>query len=218
VLYRCIITLAAKKIGDSPIKLDMKSGPQTHLGAESQSWGTIELVPKSWKMAIIIPRRRGGTWEGVPVATFCSQWICRMRGGLVHHTIMIPAALSLPLLRVLAVGRAPTIFQNDWLCTSISNFFHSPIFLYQNLQFFPVFNSLVFDRESKLRWKLLKILLGRFPPNVNEVFPTFGVCCTDASLSRTPGHPRENGCLWESRDLEIQIRGSKTQIFDPKFK
>jgi len=38
--------LAAKKIGDSPIKLDMKLGPQTHTGAESQSQGTIQLVPK----------------------------------------------------------------------------------------------------------------------------------------------------------------------------
>jgi len=41
---------------------------------------------------------------------------------------MIPAALSLPLLLVLTVGRAPTIFQNDWFCTRISNFFQSPIF------------------------------------------------------------------------------------------
>ena len=51
-----------------------------------------------------------------------------MRGGLVHHIIKIPAALSLPLLRGAAVGRAPTIFQNDWFCTRISNFFQSPIF------------------------------------------------------------------------------------------
>jgi len=28
---------------------------------------------------------------------------------------------------VLAVGRAPTIFQNDWFCTRISNFLQSPI-------------------------------------------------------------------------------------------
>ena len=32
-----LTTLAAEKIGDSPIKSDMKLGPQTHLGAESQS-------------------------------------------------------------------------------------------------------------------------------------------------------------------------------------
>jgi len=51
-----------------------------------------------------------------------------MRGGLVHHIIKIPAALSLLLLRGTAVGRAPTIFQNDWFCTRISNFFESPIF------------------------------------------------------------------------------------------
>jgi len=50
-----------------------------------------------------------------------------MRGGLVLHTI-IPAVLSLPPMRGAAVGRAPTIFQNDWFCTRVSNFFPSPIF------------------------------------------------------------------------------------------
>jgi len=100
----------------------------THaLGAESQSQGTIQLVPKSWKMTIMIPWRRGGTWEGVPVEPWYSEWICTMRGGLVHHTIMIPAALSLPLLRG-ACSMSLTIFQNDWFCTRISNFFQSPIF------------------------------------------------------------------------------------------
>ena len=53
--------LAAAKIGDSPINSDMILGQQMHLGAESQSERTIELVPKSWKLAIIIPRHRGGT-------------------------------------------------------------------------------------------------------------------------------------------------------------
>ena len=106
----------------------MKMGPQRNLGAESQSQRTIQLVPKSWKMAIIIPRRRGGTWEGVPVAIWCSEWICRMRRGLFHHTIMIPLRYLSRCCEVLAVGRAPTIFQNDWFCTRISNFFQSPIF------------------------------------------------------------------------------------------
>jgi len=42
---------------------------------------------------------------------------------------MIPAALYLSCrCEVLAVGRAKTIFQNDWFCTRISNFFQSPIF------------------------------------------------------------------------------------------
>jgi len=106
---------------------DMKLGLQTHLGAESQSYGTIELVPKSWKMAIIVPRRREGTWEGVSMATWCSGWICRMRGGLVHHTIMIPAALSFLLLWG-ACSRLCTNNISKWLV------------LYQNLQFFPVSN------------------------------------------------------------------------------
>ena len=38
-------------------------------------------------MVIIIPRHRGGTWKGVAVANWCREWICRMRGGLVHHII-----------------------------------------------------------------------------------------------------------------------------------
>jgi len=58
----------------------------------------------------------------------CSEWICRMRGGLVSHILIIPAASSLPPLRGAAVGRAPTILQNDWFYTRISNFFQSPFF------------------------------------------------------------------------------------------
>jgi len=102
-------------------------GPQTNLGAESHSEGTIQLIPKQWKMVIIIPRRRRGTWKGVPAATWCSERIYRMRGGLVHHIIIIPTALSFPLLQGAAVGCALTIFQNDWFCSRISNFFQSPI-------------------------------------------------------------------------------------------
>ena len=86
------------------------------------------MVPKPWKMVIIIPQRRRGTWKGVPVATWCNDWIYRMWGGLVHHIIIIPAALSLQLLRGAAVGCAPTIFQNDWFCNRINNFSKSPIF------------------------------------------------------------------------------------------
>jgi len=40
------MVLAAEKSGDSPIKSDIKLGPQTHLGAESQSYGTIQFGPK----------------------------------------------------------------------------------------------------------------------------------------------------------------------------
>jgi len=38
----------------------MKLGQKTHLGAESQSEWTIQLVPEPWKMVIIVPRRRRG--------------------------------------------------------------------------------------------------------------------------------------------------------------
>jgi len=51
----------------------MKLGPQTQIGAESQSEGTIQLISKPWKMVIIISRRRRGTCEGVTVATWCSE-------------------------------------------------------------------------------------------------------------------------------------------------
>jgi len=92
-------------------------------------------------MAIIIPRRRGGTWEGVPMAICCIDWICRMRGGLVHHTIMIPAALSLPLLRG-ACRRSCTDNISKWLV------------LYKNLDFF---QSRQFFRLLATRARKLKI-------------------------------------------------------------
>jgi len=74
-------------------------------------------------MVIIIPLHRRGTWEGVPVATWCSELICRMQGWPLPHAVVIPAALSLPLLRSAVVGREPTILQNDWIYTKISIFF-----------------------------------------------------------------------------------------------
>jgi len=102
-------------------------------------------------MAIIIPRRREGTWEGVPVEPWFNKWICRMRGGLVHHTIMIPAALS--LLRG-ACSSIPTIFQNDWFCTRISYFFQSPIFSIASNRNIPwsIFTSVTFSRSRPPLW------------------------------------------------------------------
>jgi len=58
-----IFVLVVRDTHDSE---DMKLGPQTHLGAESQSEGT--LVPKSLKMVIMIPQRHGRTSEGVPLS------------------------------------------------------------------------------------------------------------------------------------------------------
>ena len=43
-------------------------------------------------MAIIFPRRRRGTWEGVFIATWCSEWICRTWGGLGPHILIFPAS------------------------------------------------------------------------------------------------------------------------------
>jgi len=43
--------LSDDKIGDSPIKSDLKLGQETHFGAKSQSEGTIQLVsgPRKWR-------------------------------------------------------------------------------------------------------------------------------------------------------------------------
>ena len=37
-------------------------------------------------------RRRREAWKGMPVATWCSEWICRMGRGLVPHIIIIPGS------------------------------------------------------------------------------------------------------------------------------
>jgi len=119
--------LAADKIVDSPIKQDIKLGLQTHFGAKSQSKGIIQLVPKPRQMAIIMPRRRRGTWEGVPVTTWCTEWICRMWGVPGPHILIVPVSFSLPPKRGAAIGRAPTILQN------VS--FYTRIPILSNLQF-----------------------------------------------------------------------------------
>jgi len=72
---------------------------QTHFSAKSQSEGTIQLVQDPRKMSTIIERRWRGTWQEVPMATWYSEWICRMRRGLVHHIVKIPPTLFLLPLR-----------------------------------------------------------------------------------------------------------------------
>jgi len=103
-------------------------------------------------MTIIIPRRWRETWEGVPMATWCSEWICRTWRGKGPHMLLesskqnyyiisfwaiikaiftshFPASLSLPPMRGAAISRAPTIFHDDSFYTRISdsNFVKSPI-------------------------------------------------------------------------------------------
>ena len=121
----------------------MKLGPQTHFGAKSQSERTMQLVPKPRKMAIIIPRRRRGTWEGVTVATWWSELIYRMWGGLGPHTMIFPASLSLPPMQDAAIDRAPAILQNDSFYTRISNFVQTPILLAARTMLRRYFFSLV---------------------------------------------------------------------------
>jgi len=54
---------------------------------------------------------------------WCSEWICRIGGGLVHHIVFILPTWSLVLMRGAAVCRAPRRF-----CIRFSIFFHSPVF------------------------------------------------------------------------------------------
>jgi len=42
-------------------------------------------------MVIIISRHWRGTWERVPMATWCSEWICRTWEGLSPHILIFPA-------------------------------------------------------------------------------------------------------------------------------
>jgi len=52
---------------------------------------------------------------------------------------------------VLAVGRAPIIFQNDWVCTRISNFFQSPNFSIARVV--PEFSQNLALGSSEGRWR-----------------------------------------------------------------
>ena len=69
--------------------------------------------PEPRKMAIIIARRWRGTWEGALVATWCSEWICRKGGGLVHPIVIIPPTLI--SLAVAGYGsRLCTLNTSNW--------------------------------------------------------------------------------------------------------
>ena len=72
-------------------------------------------------------RRQWGTWEEVPMSTWCSSRICRMQGGkgLIPRVNNIPAVLSPPPAQDAA---AAVCLQNDWVYTRISKVFQSPIF------------------------------------------------------------------------------------------
>jgi len=94
-------------------------------------------------MVIIIPLCRRGTREGVPVATWCCESICRMRGGLAPHKIIIPAALSLPPLWGAAVGCTPTILQNKWF------YLHQNLYFLLNLIFFRLLEPLKMSSPTR---------------------------------------------------------------------
>jgi len=95
-------------------------GTTNTLQCQVPVWRNHTFGPRTSKNIIIVQRWRG-TWQGVPMAIWCSKWICRRGGGLVHHIVIIPPALSLLLLLGAAVRRAPTIHPIDWFCTRFSS-------------------------------------------------------------------------------------------------
>jgi len=75
------------------------------------------------------------------------------------HTIMIAAVWYLShCCEVLAVGRAPTIFQNDWFCTRISNFFQSPIFSIARLGIDPCWCEAILNGNTRLEMNMPALL------------------------------------------------------------
>ena len=130
-------------------------------------------------MAIIVPRRCGGTWEGEPVAIWSIEWICRMRGGLVHHTIMIPAALSLPLLRG-ACSRSCTDNISKWLVLYQNlQFFQSPICLIARAQFVDFFP------DSRFRSGWVTSHLSLFPVTKKETRYICHISGKNVTISHT---------------------------------
>ena len=90
-----------------------ETGTTNALRCQVPIWRDHTIGPKPRKMPIIIPRRWRGTWEGVPIATWCSEWICRTWGGSSPHILIFPASLSLPPMRGAVISRAPTILHDD---------------------------------------------------------------------------------------------------------
>ena len=88
-------------------------GTTNALQCQVPVWWDHTISPRTSKNDLIIVRRWRGTWKGVPMSNWCSEWICRRGEGLVHHIVNIPPTLSLLLLRCAAVRRAPTILPID---------------------------------------------------------------------------------------------------------
>jgi len=115
----------------------------------------MQLVPEPQKMVIIIARRWRGTWtwEGLHTATSCSEWICRIGGGLVHWWSYshYPCCAISPAVAGCS-SRSCTNNTSNW-----------PV-LYQILQFL---NSLVFPAASILPVKtpFPKMKIRYFFPN-----------------------------------------------------
>ena len=114
--------------------------PRLHVRSQ---W-TIQLVPEPRKIAWITAQRQRGTWEGVPVATWCCEWICRIERGLIHHIFIISPAFYLSSVAWVAAGRAPTILSNEVFCAGFSNFLNSL-----------VFPTTVFFLRLEFNWKLM---------------------------------------------------------------
>jgi len=119
-------------------------------------------------MATIIAPRRIGTWEWVPVATWCNERICRIEGGLSHYTVIIPAVLSLSTVAWCG-SRSYTGSTFKWRV------------LHRILQFFQLSSFIGHCRQRVCTWLLIILCLSSA---YSRIFPTLNlVSCKFTSWS-----------------------------------
>ena len=95
---------------------------RTRISRKRRAFQPLELFSPPKIVSPFFSRRRRGTWERLPMATWCSKCYCRMWGGLGPRILIIPALLSLSPMRGAAIGSAPTILHNDLFYTKIYKF------------------------------------------------------------------------------------------------
>jgi hypothetical protein len=124
---------------------------------------------------MIIPRHWRGTWEGVPMATWCSEWICRTWGGLGPHILIFPTSKFV-------ISPADARYYNK-SCTDNSS-------RWLVLQEYPILSNLQFCRPLGWRlphsWRRNNFLVrpiqhdpgARTPQRLIYVSPVYCACAT----------------------------------------
>ena len=99
-------------------------------------WGDHTIGPRTAKNGDNYCTALKRNMEGAPMATWCSEWICRKGWGLVHHKVIIPPTWCFLLLLGDAICHAPTILPIDRFCDRFSSFYNSPVFAATSFLFF----------------------------------------------------------------------------------